>query len=98
LHFCVAAIPTLIDLSITNEPDSLIIFSQLFLLVMKTEHDLIYGSYRVCDDPSKILVPTVRYYRDCTLKIKIVNIIVQAYSWSHFKEVDDVEEILTKPV
>jgi hypothetical protein len=45
-----AAIPTLIDLCITNEPDSLIMFSQLSLPGMKTEHDLIYGSYRVCDD------------------------------------------------
>jgi hypothetical protein len=89
---CIAAIPTLIDLSITNEPDSLIIFSQLSLQGMKTEHDLIYGSYRICDDP------TARYYRDCTLKIKIVNIIVQACSWSHFKDADDVEEIITKPV
>jgi hypothetical protein len=40
-HFQVG-IPTLIDLCITNEPDSLIIFSQLSLPGMKTEHDLIY--------------------------------------------------------
>jgi hypothetical protein len=59
-----AAIPTLIDLCITNEPDSLIIYSQLSLPGMRAEHDLIYGSYRVCNDPSEIPVHTAKSYRD----------------------------------
>jgi hypothetical protein len=44
-----AAEPTLIDICATTQPGSIKMFSQLSLPEMSSEHDLIYGSYKICE-------------------------------------------------
>jgi hypothetical protein len=47
-HFS-AKVPTLIDDCATCEPESIEFFTQIELPEINTEHDLIYGSYKIVD-------------------------------------------------
>jgi hypothetical protein len=41
--------PTLLDICATSKSEAINMFSQLSLPDMNTRHDMIYGSYKICD-------------------------------------------------
>jgi Reverse transcriptase (RNA-dependent DNA polymerase) len=57
-------VPTLIDICATTESQQVTFFTQIPLPGMSTQHDLIYGSLKICENPENIPSSTTFFYRD----------------------------------
>jgi Reverse transcriptase (RNA-dependent DNA polymerase) len=91
-----AQIPTLIDICATCEPDSIDFFTQLSLPEMNTDHDLIYGSYKIAETANlNSPVQAPQYYRSYSrINMEQLQADVNAQNWSAIFDMPDPDDQL----
>jgi Reverse transcriptase (RNA-dependent DNA polymerase) len=90
-----SAIPTLIDICASCDPDSIKMFSQISLPGMNTGHDLIYGSYEICEVAQNNVEVPHHFYRSYD-RIHMEQLIadIEAQDWSAIYNMSDPDQQL----
>jgi hypothetical protein len=86
--------PTLLDICATSEPEAVKMFSQLSLPEMNTGHDMIYGSYKICEIAQNTAA-LPHYYRDYgRIDLEQLQSDLMVQTWDAIYDMYDPEEQL----
>jgi hypothetical protein len=88
-----AATPTLIDICACREPNTNILFSQISVPKMNTDHDLIYGAYKVSEineNPTQSEKIFCRGYNNIYMEQLLSDIYVK--DWNYIYDTSDTAD------